>query len=94
MGYLDLSKIGPHLRRKIQLCNDVELNPGPRQHSNNEEGNNNVTPIHDNPRVERIGIVTTKHVIMTDGLVAFLITLLLLVIVTVILGMSYLHNRR
>ena len=38
----------PNLKRKIQLCNDVELNPGPKRQ---EE-----TPIYDNPRVTKIGI--------------------------------------
>lgn len=56
----------PNLVRKIEQCNDVERNPGPRQGSsedsagdNNNHGASNGSgggvPIHDNPRVERIG---------------------------------------
>ena len=42
------SFLQPNLKKQIQLCNDVELNPGPKRQ---EE-----TPIYDNPRVAKIGI--------------------------------------
>ena len=40
-------EIDPMVNRKLEICNDVERNPGP-----NTGGK---TPINDNPRVSKIG---------------------------------------
>ena len=41
----------PMVHRKLEVCNDVERNPGPKP-----GGNTAPPPINDNPRVSKIGI--------------------------------------
>ena len=41
----------PMVHRKLEVCNDVERNPGPKP-----GGNAAPAPINDNPRVSKIGI--------------------------------------
>ena len=67
----DHSKKAPFLPRKLEACNDVELNPGPKSPTkkqsktvNNNNNNQNIMndvesremmPAHDLPRVKRLG---------------------------------------
>ena len=44
----------PMVHRKLEVCNDVERNPGPKP-----GGNAAPVPINDNPRVSKIGILNT-----------------------------------
>ena len=48
-------EIDPMVNRKLEICNDVERNPGPNMGGK--------TPINDNPRVMKIG--KTIHNCMT-----------------------------
>lgn len=50
----------PMVHRKLEICNDVERNPGPNQDStpvkkDSKGGKKDSTPINDNPRVSKIG---------------------------------------
>lgn len=52
---LQFINLNPHVSRKLQTCNDVELNPGPRPVVEKKNKiNTESTPIHNNPRVERL----------------------------------------
>ena len=70
------SKKAPFLPRKLEACNDVELNPGPKsptkkqsKTSNNNNNNQNnmndvdsreMMPAHDLPRVKKLGKILCK----------------------------------
>ena len=72
----DPSKKAPFLPRKLEACNDVELNPGPKsptkkqsKTSNNNNNNQNnmndvdsreMMPAHDLPRVKKLGKILCK----------------------------------
>ena len=51
----DHCEIDPMVNRKLEICNDVERNPGP-----NTGGK---TPINDNPRVMKIGKLSTTDIV-------------------------------
>lgn len=59
---------GPMVHRKIEVCNDVERNPGPKP-----GGNAAPTPINDNPRVSKIGIFNsdTSYLLQTRMFLIF-----------------------
>ena len=72
------SKKAPFLPRKLEACNDVELNPGPKSptkkqsktanNNNNNQNNMNdvdsreMMPAHDLPRVKKLGKILKQQV--------------------------------
>ena len=73
----DPSKKAPFLPRKLEACNDVELNPGPKsptkkqsKTANNNNNNQNIMnnvdsremmPAHDLPRVKKLGKILKQQ---------------------------------
>ena len=51
-------EIDPMVNRKLEICNDVERNPGPNMGGK--------TPINDNPRVMKIGKTIHKSITMMN----------------------------
>ena len=51
-------EIDPMVNRKLEICNDVERNPGPNMGGK--------TPINDNPRVMKIGKIIHKSITLIN----------------------------